>query len=386
MAKMYARAAKCATETVFIPRATITPPPVGSTLCYSAPNFLDFSEIIRVLASLDERCKRMDDLCHRMETMMERFSQVVAGLEGFGSVAHVSVAHSPHQRSSQHNSVQPNLDHLGFSEVREDDQVEMEEMDDEKHVEETAPAEVQDHVMTTDSYGKLRYFQNILSQDYTDLDRYVGGTGTMVMIEALKCLSSDSGSANSPMTSAESRQPEKSLSILELPFFVRGQTWPVLPYLPKVEEVVRPPRYVSDLLINLYFDQLHFTMPVIYKPHFIQRYNILLNERTSANIDIGFLSVFFAVCACASSLLPREPGSSPMFAGIQYYESALLLHFKSTGEGSIEQVQCLALLSMCTAGWNTLAQSWKFAGQAVRAAQDLGLHVSLNNIYPLHLY
>lgn len=66
-----------------------------------------------------------------------------------------------------------------------------------------------------------------------------------------------------------------------------------------------------------------------------------------------------------------------MHTGLQYYQSAILLHFKSTDEGSIEQVQCLALLSMCSAGWNTLAQSWKFAGQAVRAAQDLGLHVGL---------
>jgi hypothetical protein len=108
----------------------------------------------------------------------------------------------------------------------------------------------------------------------------------------------------------------------------------------------------------------------------MQRYNILMNERSASNVDSGFLSVFFAVCACASGL-PREPGSSPMHTGLQYYQSAILLHFKSSGEGSIEQFQCLALLSMCLAGWNALAQSWKFAGQAVRAAHDLGLHVGL---------
>jgi hypothetical protein len=200
----------------------------------------------------------------------------------------------------------------------------------------------------------------------------------MVMIEALKSLSPAAAEGNSPLSPAESRRSEKgNISNLELPFFVRGVTWPELPYLPKAEQLVRPPRYISDLLINLYFDQLHFTMPVLYKQHFMQRYNILMNERSASNVDSGFLSVFFAVCACASGLLPREPGSSPMHTGLQYYQSAILLHFKSTGEGSIEQVQCLALLSMCSAGWNTLAQSWKFAGQAVRAAQDLGLHVGL---------
>ncbi len=197
----------------------------------------------------------------------------------------------------------------------------------------------------------------------------------MEMIEALKTLSPSADTIISPEGSPATAI-DKSVSLLELPFFVRGQTFPRLPYLPRPELLNRPPRYVSDLLINIYFDQLHYTMPVIYKPHFIQRYNILVNDRTSANVDAGFLSVFFAVCACASGLLPRAPDAGSTFTGMQYYESAILLHYASTGEGTIEQVQCLALLSMCSAGWNTLAQSWKFAGQAVRAAQDLGLHVS----------
>ena len=215
-----------------------------------------------------------------------------------------------------------------------------------------------DHVMTTDSYGKLRF---------------VGGTSTMIMIEALKSLTPSTGASYSP---AEANVGGKSVSSLELPFFRRGVTFPRLPSLPKAEELLRPPRYVSDLLVNLYFDQLHFTMPIIYRPHFMQRYYLLLNDRTGSSLDSGFLSVFFAVCACASGLLPKEHGGSTSFSGIQYYENAITLHYASTGEGSMEQVQCLALLSMCSAGWNTLAQSWKFAGQAIRAAQDLGLHRS----------
>ena len=215
-----------------------------------------------------------------------------------------------------------------------------------------------DHVMTTDSYGKLRF---------------VGGTSTMIMIEALKSLTPSSSLSYSP---AEVNTGEKSVSNLELPFFRRGVVFPRLPSLPKAEELLRPPRYVSDLLVNIYFDQLHFTMPVIYKPHFMQRYFLLQNDRLGSSIDSGFLSVFFAVCACASGLLPRESGVATSFSGLQYYENALTLHYASTGEGSMEQVQCLALLSMCSAGWNTLAQSWKFAGQAIRAAQDLGLHRS----------
>ena len=193
------------------------------------------------------------------------------------------------------------------------------------------------------------------------------------MIEALKSLSPSSGPEISPSESGGGLT-ENSNS-LELPFFTGGHTWPRLQSLARAEQLPRPPRYISDLLINIYFEQLHYTMPVIYQPHFMQRYKLLLNAGSSTNIDAGFLSVFFAVCTCASGLLPRDTSNSTVFTGLQYYESAISLHYASTGEGTIEQVQCLALLSMCSAGWNTLAQSWKFAGQAVRAAQDLGLHV-----------
>ena len=194
----------------------------------------------------------------------------------------------------------------------------------------------------------------------------------MVIIEALKSLSPQASSAG---ISKDPRPTGTDSDLLEFPFFTRGITWPRLPGLAKAEQLKLPPRYISDLLINLYFDQLHYTMPVLYRPHFMQRYKLLLASRSSGNIDAGFLSVFFAVCACAAGLLPREPGQPAMFTGLRYYESAVSLHYASTGEGSIERVQCLALLSMTTSGWNTLSQSWLLAGQACRAAQEIGLHV-----------
>lgn len=196
------------------------------------------------------------------------------------------------------------------------------------------------------------------------------------MIDAMKSLS-PSFNGQEPSPQAPSDSDHQSPSILELPFFNRGTTWPRLPYLPRPEQLVRPPKYIADLLIDLYFSKLHYTMPILYKPHFMQRYNLLIEtgKHSGMELDAGFLAVLFAVWACASALLPRDPTTFNTFTGIQYYENAITLYYASTGEGTIEQVQTLALLSMCSAGWNTLAQSWKLAGQAVRAAQDLGLHV-----------
>lgn len=169
---------------------------------------------------------------------------------------------------------------------------------------------------------------------------------------------------------------------VELPLFTRGQVWPQLPYLPTPDQLSRPPQYVADLLVKLYFDQLHYTFPVVFKPHFKQRYRALYRNGSGGS-DRRFLLVFFAVCACASSLFPST--SNARFPGLEYYEKALLLYYASTGEASLEKVQCLALLAVCSAGWNTITQSWILAGQAVRASEDIGLHLSSRLVRPLPL-
>lgn len=205
-----------------------------------------------------------------------------------------------------------------------------------------------------------------------DFHRFVGGTTNTMLIAAVNSLSP----AEATTVSSTGEHTAPTATGPEIPLFVRGQVWPDMPFLPKAEDLSRPPQYVADLLVGLYFGQLHYTFPVVFKPHFIQRYRQLYRagSMSAAPTDRRFLLVFFAVCACASSLLPSTPDRR--LAGIEYYEKALLLFYASTGEASLEKVQCLALLAMCSAGWNTLTQSWLLAGQAVRAGQDLGLHLS----------
>jgi hypothetical protein len=219
--------------------------------------------------------------------------------------------------------------------------------------------------------------------------RFVGGATNSLLIEAVQSLSPEQSTiSESPGLLSMSRgtATEPRMQPLEVPLFVHGQRWPELPHLPKAEQLSRPPQYIADLLVNLYFDQLHYTFPVLHKSHFMARYKYMNSTRAVEPPDRRFLSVFFAICACASSLLPSD-GKYSRFPGLDYYEKALLLHFASHGEASLEGVQCLALLGMCSAGWNTLTQSWNYAGRAVRAAQDLGIHLSslVNHDVPLHL-
>ncbi|KAI2827308.1 transcriptional regulator family: Fungal Specific TF [Aspergillus niger] len=205
--------------------------------------------------------------------------------------------------------------------------------------------------MVPDSYGRMRY---------------LGGAANNLVIQAVQGLSPSSG--HSPHLTQASI-PQASV---EMPFFQHGQVWPELPYLPSANELARPPQYVADLLVGVYFDQLHYTFPILDKTRFVSQYHAMA---AGSPVERGFLSVFFAVCACASGLLPREPGAVGL-VGIDYYQKALLLFWASSGEVFLEQAQCLGLLAVCSAGWNTVAQSWRLAGQAVRIAQDLGLHIA----------
>jgi hypothetical protein len=181
----------------------------------------------------------------------------------------------------------------------------------------------------------------------------------------------------------------------EIPLFVRGRLWPQLPWLPRPEQLTRPSQYESDLLVGLYFDRIHHTFPAIFKPHFMTRYRRMLAGRSSRPTrastsqndsnsndknaeDPEFLLIFFAVCACGRSMLPEGPESG--LPGLEYFEKALLLYYASHAQASVERVQCLALLAMCSAGWNTLTKSWSLAGQSVRDAVDIGLHLSSRRV------
>ncbi|KXH25930.1 hypothetical protein CSAL01_04484 [Colletotrichum salicis] len=218
----------------------------------------------------------------------------------------------------------------------------------------------------------------VLVRDSYGRPRFVGGTANNLIVEAAKSLLPNLITTTPSYTGASHETP--NLSDLEVPSFVRGKLWPPLPYIPRSESLPRPPQYVSDLLVSLYFDKLHYTFPILIKPHFMNHYQKLLRSGTDSSSPKrgSFLMVFFAVCACASGLLPSNLESG--LPGIEFYQKALLILSASTGESSIEKVQCLGLLSMCSAGWNTLSQSWNLAGQAVRGAIDMGLHVSGHSV------
>ncbi|KAF9881500.1 hypothetical protein CkaCkLH20_00646 [Colletotrichum karsti] len=185
-----------------------------------------------------------------------------------------------------------------------------------------------------------------LVRDSYGRPRFIGGATHNILIEAAKSLL-----PAAPMTTPSSTgasHSAQSIDDLELPLFVRGKVWPDSPFIPKPETLPRPPQYIADVLISLYFDKLHYTFPVLFRPHFMRRYQKLLKagQDCSSPKHRRFLMVFFAVCACSSSLLPSH--SENELPGIEYYQKALLMSHASNGEASLERIQCLALLSIVT--------------------------------------
>jgi hypothetical protein len=325
----------------------------------------------------------MDALCSKLEILSERLSRSIEALNSAGRIQE-PVTHDGGDEVSagggctdvQSSDQAADRMHIGLS----DPPLSLEQQ---KHA-----TEGTDHYEVGNQGADEPDFDSDSEQESQNLDgndantagslvkdsygsfRFVGGVTNAMLIEAIQELSPDCA-MTAPTPDTPATQGSKRA---ELPFFLPGVVWPEMPFLPKLEQLPRPPQYVADLLIGLYFDRIHYTFPIIYKPSFLKRYRQIYRGSSHGDIrDRRFMMVFFAVCACASSLLPCSSGTQ--LAGNEYYEKALLLYYASAGEASLARVQCLGLLALCTAGWNILAQSWMLAGQAVRAAMDIGLHL-----------
>ena len=137
------------------------------------------------------------------------------------------------------------------------------------------------------------------------------------------------------------------------------------------------------------------------KPTFLRQYEELMNMSISARADAGFVSVLFGVFACAARIvaderLEQECGDGGM--AMVYYERydvillwntnylwysfrAMVLYYIGHSNTQLAQVQCFVILASFLCSVNCLPQAWLVVGQAVRIAQDLGLHVSAQMDY-----
>ncbi|BEI89241.1 uncharacterized protein CcaverHIS019_0206030 [Cutaneotrichosporon cavernicola] len=183
------------------------------------------------------------------------------------------------------------------------------------------------------------------------------------------------------------------------PYFAPVAGAGVIRAIPGVDQVTFPPRADSERMVDAFFAEVHPVLPVLLEHDFRRRFKSLMDKVDAgdfSNIRAGFMSVVFAVFALGERVLVTsaawqrmraklsngelsdqdspQPGEAE--AGVIWFERAQVLHYSSIGEIDIYQVQCLTLLSAFQAAVNSMPMSWLLASQALRIAQDIGLHRS----------
>ncbi|EJD53845.1 hypothetical protein AURDEDRAFT_110574 [Auricularia subglabra TFB-10046 SS5] len=209
--------------------------------------------------------------------------------------------------------------------------------------------------------------------------RWIGGSSAMALVQSFRQLSAN---RPSPPDTPESDVTDETRPTVNMLYFPPGLGFGKVHALPGAHEVEWPERDLADKLIDAYFERFHFLLPVLDKISFLEDYNRLMDENASHD-EAGFMSVVFAVFACAARFVedPRlTEGVSAEEGGVGmiYYERAMILYYIGNTQGNTQlaQVQAFVLLASFLCSVNCLPQAWLLVGQAVRTAQDLGLHRS----------
>ncbi|KIY67354.1 hypothetical protein CYLTODRAFT_353365 [Cylindrobasidium torrendii FP15055 ss-10] len=231
--------------------------------------------------------------------------------------------------------------------------------------ESTVPVKLED-----DTFGEL-------ALDEYGHGRWMGGSSSMSLIQSFRALTTAPQHRISP---AEEDRENPAPSVNKF-YFPASVFFGQVHALPGPEEVEYPPRDLADKLVDAYFAEIHYLMPVIDKPTFLAQYQRVMDSTKDiefARKQTSIISLVFSVFACAAALVKddRLYTAHEGGMGMIYYERALILQYICHASISADHVQCFVLLSSFLCSINCLPQAWILLGQAVRTGQDLGLHRS----------
>ncbi|KAK0206288.1 fungal-specific transcription factor domain-containing protein [Desarmillaria ectypa] len=305
----------------------------------------------------------VQELEARLLHMESLFKQVAPVLEQIGTSTN-SAASSPSDTTAMVPVLDPSKTDAAAAILRSIAPVQ-------RPLEPASPVKIEDDV--SESFGQLAL------DEYGHM-RWMGGSSSMSLIQSFRALTTSPLHRISP-AEEDPQAPGPSINKLYFPasvFFGKVHA------LPGPEEVEYPERDLADKLVEAYFARLHFLMPVIDKPSFLLQYTNVMNnthDRNLARSQTAFISLIFAVFACAANIV-QDPRLSTSERhddggmGMVYYERALILQYISHASIQVAHVQCFILLSSFLCSVNCLPQAWILVGQAVRTGQDLGLHRS----------
>ncbi|RDB29501.1 Nitrogen assimilation transcription factor nit-4 [Hypsizygus marmoreus] len=154
-----------------------------------------------------------------------------------------------------------------------------------------------------------------------------------------------------------------------------------------------PPIHVQDRLIDLYFNYVHPTFPVLHKGRFLTEYNFRKQNGPSARAmspeyapgsprpdpsqeltPLLLFSMFAITARFCEDEMPPPPEGKMWEAGCNYLDSARAILTQVFHQSRPSTVQSLLLLGYREFGIGSMEQAWLFIGMAIRMATDLGLN------------
>ncbi|ODN81564.1 hypothetical protein L202_01979 [Cryptococcus amylolentus CBS 6039] len=235
--------------------------------------------------------------------------------------------------------------------------------------------------------------------------RWIGSSNTLSLLDSFSGRPTPGPSHPAPLP--VDTPPIPSTSRDTNPYFGPVAGSGVVKALPDVDQVQYPTREKAMEMIDAFFQDVHPCLPLLLEFEFRRDFGLLMEARRGGDLSWGggFVSVLFAVFALGERAIvnsrawAREtdkaqeglddghetvlPGEAE--AGVIWYERAQILHYTTLKDVNIHQVQCLTLLATFQASVNAMPMSWLLAGQAIRVAQDLGLHRSTARLpMPFH--
>lgn len=134
-----------------------------------------------------------------------------------------------------------------------------------------------------------------------------------------------------------------------------------------------PPLQTTKQLLDTYFVSSHSMFPILHWRTFEQGIEAMYRAENTQTVPTSFLSTFFAVLALASLFVPEAPVERS-YRGAEFLEISRRLIDPWNNHFVLDDARTLVLHSIFLNEMNLKSAASNCLGNAVRVAQDIGLH------------
>lgn len=134
-----------------------------------------------------------------------------------------------------------------------------------------------------------------------------------------------------------------------------------------------PPIQMTKRLLDSYFTSTHSMFPIMHWQTFELGVDELYRAGNTEHASLSFLSTVFAVLALGSLFIPEVP-TERSYRGAEFLEASRRITDPWNDNFVLDDARALLLQALFLNEMNLKSASWVCLGNAVRVAQDIGLH------------